>query len=456
MSVYIFTGPTLSADQASAELEAIYLPPASEGDVYRVACQKPQVIGIIDGYFESVPAVWHKEILWAMAQGIHVYGSASIGALRAAELNAFGMEGVGRIFQCYLDGTLEDDDEVAVAHSSMERSYQSISVAMVNIRATLEAAEEEGLIRHSTRIDLEQIAKGMFYQKRSYNALIQCAEDKNLSRYELESLRRWLPKGRVDQKRADALAMLRLIRARLKKGLEPKQVSYSFEYTANWEIARRRAGSLQLVKAENGDAIPLENLLDELRLEGEAYVHTHEAVLLRFLALGEAWRQGIVPSDAMIRNVAEHLRRESETAEQSNFENWLSQNDLSYRQFREFAADQVRVELIQQLAEIEAAALVPDHLRAIGEYARLAKRASDKHRTLESEGIRYPALADTGLTKDELLRWFFKERLSRSVPPDLARYCRVSGFRDEDSFLRAVLRERCYTTSKFRTSSLEF
>jgi hypothetical protein len=24
----------------------------------------------IDGYFEVVPTVWHKEILWAMAQGI--------------------------------------------------------------------------------------------------------------------------------------------------------------------------------------------------------------------------------------------------------------------------------------------------------------------------------------------------------------------------------------------------
>ncbi|MGH9643732.1 MAG: TfuA-like protein, partial [Terriglobales bacterium] len=70
MSVYVFVGPTLPSDQARAELDAIYLPPASEGDVYRVACRKPQAIGIIDGYFECVPAVWHKEILWSMAQGI--------------------------------------------------------------------------------------------------------------------------------------------------------------------------------------------------------------------------------------------------------------------------------------------------------------------------------------------------------------------------------------------------
>ena len=42
------------------------------------------------GAFASVPAVRHKEILWALSEGIPVIGAASIGALRAAELTAFG------------------------------------------------------------------------------------------------------------------------------------------------------------------------------------------------------------------------------------------------------------------------------------------------------------------------------------------------------------------------------
>jgi hypothetical protein len=65
--------------------------------LYRAALAHPAAIGVIDGYFEVVPTVWHKEILWAMAQGIHVFGAASIGALRAAELDSFGMRGVGRL-----------------------------------------------------------------------------------------------------------------------------------------------------------------------------------------------------------------------------------------------------------------------------------------------------------------------------------------------------------------------
>src|SRR4051794_12155361 len=123
MTVFVFTGPTLSPEAARAELDAAYLPPVSQGDVYRVALQRPWAIGIIDGYFERVPAVWHKEILWAMSRGIHVFGSASMGALRAAELAPFGMVGIGEIFEAYQSGTLEDDDEVAVAHGYAETGY---------------------------------------------------------------------------------------------------------------------------------------------------------------------------------------------------------------------------------------------------------------------------------------------------------------------------------------------
>ena len=75
MTVYVFTGPSLPPKDARAELDAIFLPPVSQGDVYRFAIERPAAIGIIDGFFENVPSVWHKEILWAMAQGIHVFGA---------------------------------------------------------------------------------------------------------------------------------------------------------------------------------------------------------------------------------------------------------------------------------------------------------------------------------------------------------------------------------------------
>jgi len=87
-----------------------------------------------------------------MSQGIHVFGSASMGALRAAELAAFGMEGVGSIYEAYREGQLEDDDEVAVAHMPAAYGYKCTSTAMVDIRATLVAAQAEGVISATARL----------------------------------------------------------------------------------------------------------------------------------------------------------------------------------------------------------------------------------------------------------------------------------------------------------------
>ncbi len=241
MSAYIFVGPTLALSEARDALDAVYLPPAAQGDVYRVAQQRPLVIGIIDGYFATVPAVWHKEILWAMSQGSHVFGSASMGALRAAELAAFGMEGVGAIFEAYRSGDLEDDDEVAVAHGGPDKGYPSLSAALVNMRATLAAAEASRVVSPATRAALDAAAKSLFYPERSWPRVVTLGQTLGLPARELDALREWLPTGEVDQKRADALAMLTAIRERLAAGLEPKRVAYHFEETVFWEAARKAA-----------------------------------------------------------------------------------------------------------------------------------------------------------------------------------------------------------------------
>ena len=43
---------------------------------------------------------------------------------------------VGRIFEAFRDGELEDDDEVAVVHGPAGLGHIQISEAMVNMRAT--------------------------------------------------------------------------------------------------------------------------------------------------------------------------------------------------------------------------------------------------------------------------------------------------------------------------------
>src|SRR5215207_6052734 len=74
----IFSGPSLSKFLVQAVPGLEWRPPVRQGDLYRAALSRPAVIGVVDGYFETTPTVWHKEILWAMAQGAHVYGASSI------------------------------------------------------------------------------------------------------------------------------------------------------------------------------------------------------------------------------------------------------------------------------------------------------------------------------------------------------------------------------------------
>ncbi len=163
MTACVFVGPTLAVADARNVFDATYFPPAKHGDVYRaVALLKPQAIGLIDGYFQWSGSVWHKEILWSMREGVHVFGASSMGALRAAELAPFGMRGVGRIFEAYRagvfgaagDDALEDDDEVCVVHGPAESGYVAASEALVNIRRTLADAVSANVISDGTRVRL--------------------------------------------------------------------------------------------------------------------------------------------------------------------------------------------------------------------------------------------------------------------------------------------------------------
>jgi YcaO-like protein with predicted kinase domain len=198
----IFAGPTLPPPARPSDPRLLWQPPARQGDVYRAALQGPSAIGLIDGYFDAVPSVWHKEILWAMDQGIRVYGAASMGALRAAELAEFGMLGVGRIFQMYSDGTLTDDDEVAVLHAPEDLHFIPLTEAMVNVRATVSRALEQGLLQPSDAEALIVAMKSLPYQERTRLRILAAVQISALDQQD------WWSTQWVDQKRIDALAMV--------------------------------------------------------------------------------------------------------------------------------------------------------------------------------------------------------------------------------------------------------
>ncbi|MEZ8471890.1 TfuA-like protein [Vibrio splendidus] len=175
MNIIVFSGPTLSTTNIKRIINADCRPPAKQGDIYLATYDQPNVIVLIDGYFESVPAVWHKEILYALSLGIKVYGCSSMGALRAAELAHFGMQGSGRVFESYINSVWEDDDEVALVHGPAELGYPHVSIPMVNIRATLEHAIESHIINQQESALIIEALKQLHYPKRTLSKLYEYA-----------------------------------------------------------------------------------------------------------------------------------------------------------------------------------------------------------------------------------------------------------------------------------------
>ena len=237
----VFTGPSLPPDQAAATPGIVFRQPVGEGDVFRATRSAPRVIGIIDGVFETRPSVWHKEILWAMEQGIHLVGASSMGALRAAELHRFGMVGIGRIFTAYRDGELTDDDEVAVEHGPKGAGYRPVSDALVNIRASLAAAVEQSVLAPYAADRLLAIGKAIHFKHRTYPALMEAAREQGMPGDGLDRLEAWLETGRVDQKRADAEALLEHVAAVLSGQTVPEAPDFTLNRTSFFARAKARA-----------------------------------------------------------------------------------------------------------------------------------------------------------------------------------------------------------------------
>lgn len=234
MPAVVFLGPTLDAAAARELFDADYRPPVAQGDVYRAVRAGAPAIGIVDGFFQSQPSVWHKEILWALHEGVHVYGAASMGALRAAELATFGMVGVGEIFERLRERALIADDEVALVHGPAELGYRPMSVALVDIRATLAAAVERGVVDAEVAGRLCTIAARTFYPERRWEHLIETARDRGIAAAPLDRLERALPAVQVSRKRADALAMLRRMAADAGRRPGPFRPGFRFEETLLW------------------------------------------------------------------------------------------------------------------------------------------------------------------------------------------------------------------------------
>ncbi len=205
--IIVFTGPSIHPDEALKILSADYRPPVARGDVIKALMDDPYLIAIIDGVFHKEPAVSHKEILKAIKKGVIVVGGASMGALRASELDDFGMIGIGRVYHDYREGVIESDDDVAVVINP--ETLEQLSEAFISMNYTFKAAMDKGVIDEADFETLIKTAKSIYYPKRTYNKVFK---DSGLEMERIKYIQKFLEENRVDVKREDAIKVLKYIK----------------------------------------------------------------------------------------------------------------------------------------------------------------------------------------------------------------------------------------------------
>ncbi len=450
MNVFVFLGPSLSVDEAARQLPAVYLPPAAQGDVYLAARERPLAIGIVDGYFERIPAVWHKEILWALAHGVHVFGAASIGALRAAELAPFGMVGVGRVFDAFASGELEDDDEVAVAHGDASTGYRLGSEAMVNIRATLRAATRGGVIDDQLEQRLIRIAKRTFYAERSYPLVFANALEEGVGSADIDALRGFVAKRKVDQKRDDALSLLKSLERCVSEGRPAPPPRFSFAHTEAWNAALEWAEAnpsllrppSEATVQEAGDraARAPSAVAAEARLMGKEAGEVLARGWMRTFAGALARQLHVTDREDRVGALDRELRSRW-GVDDASFERWMAAQDLTPASYASFLDRLVDLRWAREYFRDEMGRHVVDELRLRGIYRKLVDRAHGKWRALEERGLARAIPSDPGVDEDGLIPWYFEQRLGQAVPEDLDGFLEDAGLASRSALKREALRE---------------
>jgi hypothetical protein len=208
LSTVVFLGPSLPHSEAKKILEAEFRPPIRRGDLPTLP-EDVRLVGIIDGVFMSEAAVGHREIVTLLKRGTKVVGGGSMGALRASELESFGMRGVGRIFELYLSGQVEGDDEVALIFHP--ETLEALSEPLVNIRLNLTRAVEAGIVSESDASFALERMKQTYFPKRSIALLLNVLSE-GAGEDVARNLKTYIDAEYEDFKRKDALEVLSTLR----------------------------------------------------------------------------------------------------------------------------------------------------------------------------------------------------------------------------------------------------
>jgi ubiquinone/menaquinone biosynthesis C-methylase UbiE len=442
VKVIVFLGPSLPPAEARQVLDAVYLPPAGQSDLLSaVTTYRPDVICLIDGVFKQTLSVWHKEILYALERGVRVYGASSMGALRAAETDVYGMVGIGEIYRQYASGELTDDDEVALIHSDAHDGYRSLTEPMVNVRATFRRAVQEGVIDGDTCRRLTAIAKDIYFPDRTFGAVFRRAAEAEIPDTVLELVRGFVATSYVDLKRQDALALLQTVRD-LPDPLPPSDRTFSMTRSHLFVAQYDRDRTVRHREVD----VPLASIGDYTALHAPDFNDLNFAALNRALAVVLAGRLEVQVSPEEVAREHKRFRLKHGLTADEVFAAWLVANDLDGDELDDLMHE---VALCRRLHRwyvvrqhfVRTTRTVLDELRLRNRYEHYADEAAEQERILQE---RHPYFQETDpdeLTWQTLVVDHLRETECR-MDVHAALWAEEAGFRDLGEMCTELQRAR--------------
>jgi len=441
MNIIVFLGPSLPIEEARQVLDATYLPPAAQADILSAVTRyKPQAIGLIDGVFSQSLSVWHKEILYALEQGISVFGASSMGALRALETAEFGMTGVGEVYRMYVSGEIADDDEVAVAHGMSETGYRKMSEPMVNIRATLARALREGVIESSTHDLLIRLAKDTFYPERTFPKLFTDALRAGVSAEIVDAVQQFVASKYLDIKKQDAIELLQVL-ARLTPKTCRHNANFQLTRSHLFETLYNRDRSVQ----HDGVDIPLSSIATYASLHFSDFLDLNSAALNRELVLVLAELLDVQVEPADVDEEIERFRVRWNLLAAGALDEWRECNHLSDIEFQDLMKKQTLCRKLQRWLVTRkylerTTKTVLDELRLKNRYEEAAQGAAQIEQILRDHFPGYEEYKQTDLVPD-LMREHLRETPCR-IDVHYSRWSEEAGYKDLFDLRFELLRTR--------------
>jgi hypothetical protein len=390
--IVIFLGPSLPIAEAREILDAIYLPPAKQSDLLSaVTTYKPDIIGLIDGVFLHLPSVWHKEILYAIERGVAVYGASSMGALRAAETEAFGMVGVGEIYRMYASGELIDDDEVVMVHGSQDTGYRRLSEPMVNVRATFNRAKNDGIIDDNLCEQLIAIAKSIYFPERTFITIFRKAATAGISPGKLDKIATFAQNKYIDIKRQDAILLLETLRDLPEA---PPRLKSDFSLIRNQFFSNLYYRDRTVLRANT--SLPLGDIASYAALHlpdfDETNLHASNRALVQLLAE----ILGIEVSQVEVDKESKRFRYRHNLTEETALTDWLAENDLTPEEFDRLMYEIARCRCLQNWLLVQKSnerntKILLDELRLQNRYKDCADAAAQREQVVREN---YPNLIE--------------------------------------------------------------